>query len=329
MSLPVLTICAALGQQGAGVGSAFMSQETTQYHIRALTSNTESPAAKRLATKPNISVVGVDLNSIDTIISAFEGSSLIFANTAFQPAVFARSGAAACQELEARQGLNIAQAASQTPSLKHLIWSTLPDALKESAGKHDIPHFQSKIPAEQYIMNPKNGLSNKTTFLRVGLYGSVIEKPPYTPFYSDGANIRLLVLPISADSLIPFAGDAPFNVGQFVKAIFAQPEKTIGRYVNATAELTSIQEYAKTLETALKSQGKEIKVNFLECSLSDFEQLWGALGTEIGLMFKYFNDHGDGNYETDPHTYQYMTAKDLGIEGVLRKNEDTLAQIEW
>lgn len=184
MSLPVLTICAALGRQGAGVVSAFTSQETPPYHIRALTSNTESPAAKDLAIKPNVSVVSVDLNSIDSIVSAFEGSSLIFANTLFQPAVFAESGAAACQELEARQGLNIAQAAAQTPSLKHLIWSTLPDALKESGGELNIPHFQSKIPAEHYIKSPESGLGNKTTFLRVGLYGSVIENPPYTPFHS-------------------------------------------------------------------------------------------------------------------------------------------------
>lgn len=142
------------------------------------------------------------------------------------------------------------------------------------------------------------------------------------------ADIRLLVLPISPDSLIPFAGDVSFNVGQVVKAIFAQPEKTIGHYVEVTAEVTSIREYAKTLENALKRRGKETRVIFLESSLSDFEQIWGPVGTEIGLMFKYFNDYGDGNYEMHSGTYRYVTAKQLGIEGILRKNEDTLAQIK-
>ncbi|KAF4448638.1 HSCARG dehydrogenase [Fusarium albosuccineum] len=329
MALPTLTVCSALGRQGASVVSSFLSDPEPKYHIRALTSNVESPASKQLAAKPNVSVVAVDLNSVDSIVSAFEGSSLIFANTVFSPTVFVESGASVAQKLEASHGLNIARAASKTESLKHLIWSTLPDAARETRGEMDIPHFQSKIAAERYMQSLESGLSDKTTFLRVGLCGSVVERPPYTPIHVGAANARLLVLPISPNVPLPFAGDETFNVGLFAKTIFSQPEKTIGCYVNGTAETVSAQEWARSLEKALGRRGQDTRVVFLESTLSDFEKLWGAGGTEIGLMFEYFNKYGKESYEAIPGGRPVLSATDLGIDSLLQSNEDAAARFEW
>ena len=135
MALPILTVVGATGIQGASVIAALHSATQPQYQIRALTSSPSSPAATRLANQPNISVVAVDLNSYDSVLSAFEDSTLIYANTIFDPKAFVSGGAAGAQRQEEQQGLNIVRAAAKIASLKHLIWSTLPDTVTISGGK--------------------------------------------------------------------------------------------------------------------------------------------------------------------------------------------------
>lgn len=183
MSLPTLTVVGATGTQGGSVVSAFLSEGSPTYHIRALTSNVSSDAAKRLANIPNVTVTHVDINSVDSLIEAFEDSTIIFANTIFSPEVCIEKGPCEAQELEERQGLNIAHAAAKTPSLKHLVWSSLPDTKTITDGEFIIPHFQSKIPAQKFMQDPANGLAQKSSFLYVGMYGNNIERPPYRPIY--------------------------------------------------------------------------------------------------------------------------------------------------
>jgi hypothetical protein len=83
-------------------------------------------------------------------------------------------------ELEARQGINLAKAASQTPSLKHFVWSTVPDNVKISGGKHPISHFEGKLKVDEFIKQDEDLLS-KTTFLWVGYYGTNIVLPMIVP----------------------------------------------------------------------------------------------------------------------------------------------------
>lgn len=171
----ILVVVSALGTQGASVIQACLSSEQlSNYKIRALTSNPTCDAATSLAaSNPRITIHKTNLNSIDSVIEAFQNATLIFANTVFDPQTFMTQGASATQTREEIQGLNIARAASQTPSLKHMIWSTLPDAESFTGGNVSIPHFQSKIPAEKYLRDPKNGMVGRTTFYHVGLYASV------------------------------------------------------------------------------------------------------------------------------------------------------------
>ena len=180
MSFPIVVVVGALGLQGAGVVSVYTSPAySSKYHVRALTSNTSSEAATTLAAKPNVSVVSVDLNSIDSVLAAFKDATFIFANTIFHIQTFLSQGAAAVQQREEQQGLNIVRAASQITSLQHLIWSTLPDSVTISNGKYDIPHFQGKVPAEKYARSEESGLAAKTTYLHVGFYGTNAQRPPY------------------------------------------------------------------------------------------------------------------------------------------------------
>lgn len=83
-------------------------------------------------------------------------------------------------DIEARQGISLAKAASQTSSLKHFVWSTVPDHVKISGGKHSVPHFEGKHKVDEFIRQDKDLLS-KTTFLWVGYYGTNITLPMIVP----------------------------------------------------------------------------------------------------------------------------------------------------
>ncbi|CAI6088231.1 unnamed protein product [Clonostachys chloroleuca] len=330
MSLPILTVIGALGNQGRGVVSAFLGDKAQlKVHIRALTSNPSSESAQELAKNPNVSVVQVDLASTESIESALQGSSYIFANTIFDPATFMAQGAKATEERESAQIQKITLAASKVATLKHLVLSTLPDAKAASNGKYHIPHFQSKVAAEKVVLDAGSGLSDKTTFLRIGVYGSNFLRVPHRPVYSPETNTHLVQYPMGPDVKFAFIGDEVINTGIYVKAILEQPEKTIGRVIVGVADYLSCNEWAAIFQKVQDKLGSGSKVLCKECSLAEYEEKWGAIGTEVGLMMAYFNEFGEKSFSTSTWGWPVATAGDLGIEHDLRSTEETLLGLEW
>ncbi|CEL08939.1 hypothetical protein ASPCAL12084 [Aspergillus calidoustus] len=325
MTPPIAVIVGALGAQGSSVLSTLLKSKS-HYKIRALTSNATSPDAIRLAySNPNIEVLQADLSSPPSLLAAFTGASIIFANTVFRPDVFLTRGAAAAEELEASQGLNIVQAASKVAStLQHFIWSTLPDGEGITGGKYKIPHFQSKIPAERYLLDPANGLVGKTTFLRVGMYGSNLVRDPYKPVFVKEQGKYIMTLPCSPSTVIPFVGSETPNVGVIVDAIIRQPEKTLGKFVLGVSEYLTAAEWAAAL-----SAGSNVEVTFSETSLEDYERRWGPIGTEIGLMFRFIEELGQGSFAAGADGSLIVTPKDLGVQGLLHSTEDSLRKFRW
>jgi hypothetical protein len=80
----------------------------------------------------------------------------------FEP--FAAMGPELATKIEVQQGINLAKAASKTSSLKHYIWSTLPNASRISGGKFVIPYFDGKNQIDDWIKKDLV-LYPKTTFL--------------------------------------------------------------------------------------------------------------------------------------------------------------------
>ncbi|KAL3472278.1 hypothetical protein BJX99DRAFT_235859 [Aspergillus californicus] len=322
MSPPIVVIVGALGAQGSSVLSALLASNDP-YKIRALTSNANSPEAIRLAsTSPDIEFVQTNLASPLSLLEAFTGATVIFANTVFRPDIFMAQGANAAEALEVSHGLNIVQAASKVSTLQHLVWSTLPDAATVSKGKFDIPHFQSKIPADKYLLDPVNGLAGKTTFLRVGMYASNLVRDPYRPAFQS-AGKYVMTLPCSPSTVIPFIGDETANVGIIVEAILRQPEKTLGRYVLGVAEYLTVAEWAAALSTAA-----EVEVEYAEATLEAYESRWGAIGTEIGLMMKYIEEFGGDSYTADVDSSFIVTPEDLGVQA-LHSTVEGLRKADW
>lgn len=76
----------------------------------------------------------------------------------------------------------MARAASQTSTLEHYIWSTLPNSKKLSNGKYVVPHFEGKNRIDDYIRSDK-ALLAKTTFFWITFYGNNFAYPIFTPNY--------------------------------------------------------------------------------------------------------------------------------------------------
>lgn len=179
--MPVLAVFGATGSQGRSVVSALQSSHDHAYHIRGLTSNKSSDAARELS-RTGVEMVEVDIESEASIRAALEGAEAVFANTAFPPDVFVSQGAAAAEEAESKTAVRMAHALAHVKTLKHLVWSTLPDGWKRTDGKLHIHHFQSKVAAARFIRNEPE-LAKKTTMLAVGMYGSNLKNPGYVPIY--------------------------------------------------------------------------------------------------------------------------------------------------
>jgi hypothetical protein len=66
--------------------------------------------------------------------------------------------------------MNLAQAAAQTPTLEHYIWSTQPSARRILGGKHEAPHMDYKANVDARIKAELPELARKTTYLYFGYY---------------------------------------------------------------------------------------------------------------------------------------------------------------
>jgi hypothetical protein len=195
-TIETVAVFGALGAQGASVIRALSSSPVTSgWRIRALTSSPDSDAAQALDQQANISIVYCDVNDVETVRKAVEGCTHIFANTAFHGGTLFAKGQSAAEKLEHDHGMNLVRAAAETKTLKHLVWSTLPDSDLISEGKWKVPHFMSKQGANAYILGGYNGykgecddaesgwgsLKERSTLMAIGIYGSNFRNHSYRP----------------------------------------------------------------------------------------------------------------------------------------------------
>lgn len=83
----------------------------------------------------------------------------------------------------------MARAASQTKTLEHYIWSTIPPASDLTGGRYPVPHLDHKAKIDQRIRSELPDLAVKTTFLYVGFYSpNLAFIPNLKPFEVVGDN---------------------------------------------------------------------------------------------------------------------------------------------
>ncbi|KAK7422007.1 hypothetical protein QQZ08_009728 [Neonectria magnoliae] len=309
----LVSVIGATGIQGGSVVRALLNDDA--YTVRAVTRNLESVAAVSLRDM-GAEVVEADLNNVSSLQRAVAGSYAIFAATNFfEP--FATVGSDKAMEMESTQGINLANAAAATPTLRHYIWSTLPNATHISQGKISIPHFTSKNTVDSYIRSDPE-LLRKTTFLWVTMYASNLQYPFYKPFLVPTAGLNKYVQLLATPSSVPFTliGDARTNVGLFARAILDQPQKTLpAKFVlGATDTMTA----GELLSLWASVKGKEAEYAMVD--KKTYYGLWPGWAELMDKAHMYWDLVQERSYSGED---SLLTKDDLGIIGLV----DTAAAI--
>jgi uncharacterized protein YbjT (DUF2867 family) len=241
----LLTILGATGNQGSSVANYVVADPvlSKEYSVRAVTRDTQKPAAKELAAK-GIEVVQGDLDDIDSIKAAFKGSHTVFAVTVtiYDEQLKAR---------EVRQGKALADAAVEA-GVKYLIWSTLSSPTLESKGKYSkVESFDSKYEVEEYIRSLpiKSAFFAPSSFMQ-NFSGMMGPHP-----VGDGTfAISNIIRPDTKFPHIDIEGDT----GKYIGAVLAEPDKFEGKVLSAATDFWSMEEAAQILT---RLTGKTVKYN--------------------------------------------------------------------
>jgi hypothetical protein len=316
MTAKTITVIGATGTQGGGIIDFLAGNPS--YKLRGVTRNPKGAAAQALATK-GVEVVQADLNDLRSLRAAFAGSYAVYGVTDM-PGIRAELGDTdAAIAAETRQGINMAQACLETPSLQHFIWSTMPDAAKLSNGAFDLPTFKGKPPVDAFI-RAHDALLAKTTFLFVSQYASTCNFPPLAPHLIRGAGdgkgdtyVQFTTHP--PDTPITTIGDVRRNIGPFVAAILEQPAKTRdGKTVLAHVEVVTAQE---SLEMWARARG--VRAVSVPVSTEKFHEIFGSLDV-LGAMWRFWAALRERSWGL-PDGGKVLTKDDLGVAGLIGQEE--------
>ncbi|KAK7526383.1 uncharacterized protein IWZ02DRAFT_430468 [Phyllosticta citriasiana] len=308
-----IVVTGATGTQGSSVVRVML--ETGSWKVRAVTRNPESDSAKALAVK-GAEVVAADYDDETSIEKAFEpqqlshtcqGAHAIFALTNWWEYLRRGHSQEASGDIEERQGMTLARAAAEVPTLEQYIWSTLPAAKELTGGKCPVPHFDYKARVDRRIRDELPALAAKTTSLFFGFYPSNFAffpmlKPMPVPFFP-GRYVWLV--PSKKEAKIPISGDMTVAPGVFVRQILANPSMTHGKYAAVCVEICTLDYLLKTWSEVTGKAGV-----FMEISVESFTELLGMAGQEAALQLKFGEEVPDWYDHVKDH---FVTKEELGI----------------
>jgi uncharacterized protein YbjT (DUF2867 family) len=256
----LIAVVGASGQQAGAVVRAL--QASGQFKVRALTRN---PAKH---PKLGDEVVLADFDRPETLKAAFAGAHGVFLVTnAWE--------AAADEPNQALAGIKAAKEAG----VRHLIWSTLPDAESVSHGKIHVPHFTDKAKVERFVGDA--GFTHHTFVIAPFYYQNLLgAMAPQKQ--ADGTSGW--ALPIDPERRVIHMGDIT-ELGPLVVGAFAHPELAgHGEHLPLVGDFLSFNEIVATLGR----QGN--KLSFQRVPREVFAG-WFPGAESIGAMLAYFEAH--------------------------------------
>ncbi|GAA5875054.1 hypothetical protein JCM16303_004995 [Sporobolomyces ruberrimus] len=226
----IISVIGATGNQGGGVVEVLL--ESTEFHVRAISSNSSSRKAKALLDRHSryvderrFEIVEGNLNDRASLEKAIKGSYGVFASFAETP-----TEAPVEENPEVIQGKNLVDAAKAV-GVQHFVYSSLPSVKALSAGRFkNVFFYETKHLVEQYA---RAQLKN-STFVIPGCFFSNLSSPLWAMRQDDGTFVVTTAL--SPHKRLGWVDDR-FDVGTFVAAIFKKgPSVTAGKTypVNST-----------------------------------------------------------------------------------------------
>jgi uncharacterized protein YbjT (DUF2867 family) len=264
----VITVLGGTGMQGGAVVSALLDRG--DFAVRVATRSANSDAARALAAR-GVEIIEADLFDPDSLRAAFNGAYGAFLVTNFwDPKQGAREG-------------ELAEAAvkvARTAGVEHLIWSTLPDTDKLTAGRLKVSHFWIKARVDAVV--EAAGFA-RHTFVQPPFYfqnflGALGPQP-----LPDGG--RGWMVPMDPAARVIHAGDVA-DVGRVAAAAWSARDKLAdGSYLAVCGGLYSWNDFASTLNAL----GHNLKVQQVVPPESYDGFFPGA--SEMREMFQYFEAH--------------------------------------
>lgn len=260
-----LAVFGATGKQGGSVISNVLSDPelSQKYKLRAITRDVNSDGAKALKAK-SVEVVSADMQNKASLEAALDGVNVVYIMTtpSFGPDAV---------EAEFNTAKLIADAAV-AKGLEYIIFSTLPSVSGMSNGRYThVTAFDAKAKAEEYI----RGLPIKSAFTSLGYFMENLLTQPWLAPQPAGDGTYIYSRPVSSKVRVPYL-DAARDVGKFVGAILASPDKYEGKRFIVAQALYSLEEVVAAMA---KKTGKTIiykQVSFEEFgkSMPFFPELW-------------------------------------------------------
>ncbi|KAK3387576.1 hypothetical protein B0H63DRAFT_160484 [Podospora didyma] len=314
--MSIILVFGATGAQGGSVVRRLLA--TPKYKVRALTRNTDSEAAKKLAAQ-GVEVVAGDINNEASLKPAFEGVDGAFVVTAYWPSIMSLGRDGAGKE-EVEQYQNVARVAAASPTLKHLVLSTLPSADKVSGGKFKVPHFDYKQVAVDWIKANFPELWAKTTEFLPGFYTSNFAffpmlRPTEIPNTYGG---HILPIPSKLEALLPTAGDLEHNAGVVVEGIFNTGAAAFSKAAILVPDYVSVKDaVAKVAELSGK------RIGLVDTPDDAYATIFGVYGEEIASQLRWSEEYPKWEAFYDPS--YLITLEQLGVKNDIIGFEANLA----
>jgi len=219
----LIAVIGATGQQGGGVVRAL--QASGEFKVRALTRNPDKH--RQLADE----VVKADLDRPETLPVAFKGAYGVFLVTDSR-----EKGTG-----ELMQATAAVRAASDA-SIKHFVWSTLPNVEAISGGKFNVPHFTGKAKIDRIVKEA--GFPHHTFVIAPGYYQNFVGV--LAPHKQADGSVGW-ALPLDPDVRCLHLGDIR-ELGNLVAGAFAHPDEAgNGEYLPLVGDFLSFHEIVETL----------------------------------------------------------------------------------
>lgn len=250
-----ILVTGVTGKQGGALAQTLIARG---HHVRGLTRNPSSDAAKAAASK-GIELVRGDFEDAPSLLAAAKGVDAVFAmSTPFE------AGEAA----ETRQGIALVDAAAKA-GVAHFVYSSVAGANLRTG----IPHFDSKLHVEEHL----GGRDLPWTVIAPVYFMENL----FFPQTLDGLKNGVYASPMPDDR--PLQQIALADIGAFAAHVIEHRDAFLGKRIEiASDELTAKQE-AEVLSRVL---GRPIATFTVP-----MEQIRG-FSEDMAIMYEWFISHG-------------------------------------
>lgn len=276
----IIAVLGATGSQGGGLVRAILSDQNSEFSVRAVTRNSQSEKARELADL-GAEVIEADLDDPQSLAKAFEGAYAAYLVTFFWEHF--------SPEKEMAEAKALAQAVKDA-GVKHVIWSTLEDTRKfvplendrmpTLQGKYKVPHFDAKGESNHFFTD----LQVPVTLLHTSFYWDNFINFGMAPKKGPDGNLAI-TFPMGDKKL---SGIAAEDIGKCAYGIFKKGDEMIGKEVGIAGEHITCAEMANAFSEVM---GKKVVYNDVP---PEVYRSFGFPGADdLGNMFQFYRDFAE------------------------------------